>query len=261
MAKQWDAGLYDDKHAFVWKHGAALLELLEPRAGERILDLGCGTGHLAAQLDAAGLKVVGIDSSPEMVAQARQSYPHIPFEVADARAFAFAEPFDAVLSNAVLHWVREPEPVVACVARALKPGGRFVAEFGGKGNVTALLAAVAGAAGQAGCEPFANPWYFPALGDYAALVERGGLEVTYALLFDRPTPLEGDEGLRDWVRMFAGDYLAGLPPDRREEFLRRLEEQARPALYRDGTWFADYRRLRVVARRLVGQDSNPVGGA
>jgi trans-aconitate 2-methyltransferase len=211
MTRQWDAGLYDDKHAFVWKHGAALLEMLGPRAGERVLDLGCGTGHLTAQLAAAGAEMVGIDSSPEMVAQARQSYPDIRFEVADARNFAFAEPFDAVLSNAVLHWVREPEPVVACVAGALKPGGRFVAEFGGRGNVAALLAALAGAARQAGCRPFVSPWYFPALGEYAALLERDGLEVRSAALFDRPTPLEGEHGLRDWVRMFAGDYLVGLP--------------------------------------------------
>jgi trans-aconitate 2-methyltransferase len=249
MAKRWDVGLYDDRHAFVWKHGAALLEVLEPQAGERILDLGCGTGHLTAQLAATGAEVIGLDSSPEMIAQARQSYPHLRFEVADARDFALAEPCDAILSNAVLHWIREPEVVAGCVIRALKPGGRFVAEFGGKGNVAAILAALTAAARQAGCPPFASPWYFPALGEYAALLERGGLEVTCALLFDRPTPLAGDEGLRDWIRMFAGDYLAGLSPERRNDFLRHAEEQARSALYRDGTWCADYRRLRIVSRR------------
>ena len=249
MGTHWDAGLYDGKHAFVWQLGAALLELLTPRPGERILDLGCGTGHLTAQLADAGAEVVGLDSAPAMIAQARQAYPHLRFEVADARNFAFPEPFDAVFSNAVLHWVREPEPVIACVFRALKPGGRFVAELGGRGNVRALAAALEGAAGAAGCRPFVSPWYFPALGEYAALLERGGLEPTFATLFDRPTPLQGEGGLRDWIAMFAGEYLGSLPPDRREEFLAKVEELARPVLYRQGTWTADYRRLRVVARR------------
>jgi trans-aconitate 2-methyltransferase len=252
MSQNWDAGLYDDKHAFVWRHGAALLDLLRPQAGERILDLGCGTGHLTAQLAATGAEVVGLDHSPAMVEQARQSYPQLRFEVGDARAFTTAAPFDAVFSNAVLHWVREPEAVIACVRRALKPGGRFVAELGGKGNVDRLGAALAAAARRLGQAPFASPWYFPSVGDYATLLERGGLEVTFATLFDRPTPLEGPAGLRDWVRMFAGDFLQGIAPERREELLRLVEEEARPTLYREGGWFADYRRLRVVAWRTAG---------
>jgi trans-aconitate 2-methyltransferase len=185
-----------------------------------------------------------------MVAQARRNHPHLRFEVADARDFAFPQPFDGVLSNAVLHWIRPPEPVVACVRRALKPSGRFVAEFGGRGNVRMVLAALERAAGRVGCEPFVNPWYFPSVAEYADLLEAGGLEVTYAVLFDRPTPLEGEAGLRHWVEMFAGEFLEKLKGGRREEFMRRVEEEARPALYRDGTWFADYRRLRVVAGRV-----------
>src|SRR5690242_15677096 len=123
----WDAALYDDKHAFVWKQAASLLELLAPQPGERVLDLGCGTGQLAA----AGAEVVGLDHSPAMVEQARRLYPQLRFELGDARRFAFAKPFDAVFSNAALHWVREPEAAIACIRDALKPGGRFVAEFGG----------------------------------------------------------------------------------------------------------------------------------
>jgi trans-aconitate 2-methyltransferase len=249
MANPWDPALYDGKHAYVWQHGAALLDLLEARPGERVLDLGCGTAHLTARLAAAGAEVVGIDSSPEMVRQARRAHPGLRFEVADAGDFSFPEPFDAVLSNAVLHWVREPGPVVACVRRALRPGGRFVAEFGGRGNVRALSAALAEASGAAGCPPFAGPWYFPGVAEYAAVLEGGGLDVAFAALFDRPTPLEGEGGLRDWVAMFAGEYLGGLPAAKRDEFLRRAEEAARPVLYRDGAWVADYRRLRVVARR------------
>src|SRR5262245_39882978 len=128
MAGRWDAGLYDEKHSFVWEHGAALLELLAAQPGERVLDLGRGTGHLTTQLAATGAEVVGLDSSATMIEQARRSYPQLRFEVADARDFSFAEPFDAVFSNAVLHWITEPERVIACVGRALRPGGRFVAE-------------------------------------------------------------------------------------------------------------------------------------
>src|SRR5207302_10671977 len=102
----WDAGLYDGRHAFVWKHGASLVGLLAPRPGERVLDLGCGTGHLTAALAAAGAGVVGLDRSEEMLAQARSAYPALEFVCGDARDFRFGEPFDAVFSNAALHWVR-----------------------------------------------------------------------------------------------------------------------------------------------------------
>jgi trans-aconitate methyltransferase len=251
----WDAGLYDAKHSFVWKHGASLIELLAPRPGERILDLGCGTGHLAARIAEAGADVVGIDSSASMVEEARRLYPGIRFEVADARDFSLDAPFDAVFSNAVLHWVKEPEAVVACVRKALGPGGRFVAEFGGRGNVRTIVSALGAASRAIGLGAWEHPWYYPGIGAYAPLLERGGLEVTEAFLFDRPTLLEGQEGLRNWVNMFAGSLLDRVPPDGREDFHRRVEDVARPALYRDGQWFADYRRLRIVARRADGLET------
>jgi trans-aconitate 2-methyltransferase len=246
---KWDTGLYDDKHSFVWKYGASLIDLLRPRASERVLDLGCGTGHLTARIAEAGAKVVGIDASPEMIAEARRLFPNIVFEVADARDFAFDEPFDAVFSNAVLHWVKPPEEAVACVRRALGPGGRFVAEFGGRGNVTAIVGALDTASRAIGLGAWEHPWYYPSIGEYAPLLERAGLEVNDSALFDRPTPLEGTDGLRHWVEMFARDLVARVPAEAREPFFRHVEEAARPRLHRDGTWFADYRRLRVVARR------------
>ncbi len=247
MERKWDTQLYDGKHSFVWKYGTALLDLLEPKPGERILDLGCGTGHLTAQAAATGAQVVGLDQSSTMIAQARQKYPEIRFEVGDARAFSFAEPFDAILSNATLHWVREPEAVIDCVRRALRPGGRFVAEFGGKGNVQIIRETLAAAARRLVLEEYVHPWYFPSLAEYAQLLERGGLEVTFAHLFDRPTPLEGEHGLRDWLRMFAGEYLERVPASRQEELFRTFEELAKSRLYAEGHWRADYRRLRVAA--------------
>jgi trans-aconitate methyltransferase len=246
----WDAGLYDARHNFVWKYGASLVELLAPRPGERILDLGCGTGHLTTQIAAAGASVVGLDRSTDMLGQARAAYPQLEFVEGDARDFHFDRPFDAVFSNATLHWVSPPEAAVRCVAAALKPGGRFVVEFGGKGNVRTVLAAVKAALGRLGLPVEGPPFFYPSIGQYAALLEAGGLEVRSASLFDRPTPLEGEGGLRDWVRMFRSGVLNAVPAERREEFLRAVEDAARGELFRDGRWFADYRRLRVVA---VGQ--------
>jgi trans-aconitate methyltransferase len=245
----WDAGLYDAKHGFVWQYGASLVELLAPRPDERILDLGCGTGHLTARIAETGASVIGLDASAEMLGQARSAYPHLEFVQADARDFRFDTLFDAVFSNATLHWVSPPEAVVRCVAAALKPGGRFVAEFGGRGNVRLTVAALHSAAGRLGLALDGLHWYYPSVAEYATLLEAGGLEVRFATLFDRPTPLAGEAGLRDWVRMFCGGPLDTVPAGRREEFLRAVEDAARPGLFRDGGWFADYRRLRVVAVR------------
>src|SRR4029079_10816167 len=180
----WNADLYDKSHSFVWKFGAALLELLEPKTGERILDLGCGTGALTAQIAAAGAEVVGIDSSPQMVEQARRSFPNLRFETGDARTFAIDGTFDAVFSNAVLHWVKEPEQAVVRIRAALRPGGRFVAEFGGKGNTQQMVAALRRQAAVFGVRDYEIPWYYPAIAEYTGILERHGFEVTFATLFD-----------------------------------------------------------------------------
>jgi trans-aconitate methyltransferase len=249
VAKTWDAGLYEARHGFVWKYGAELLELLVPLPGERILDLGCGTGQLTAQIAAAGAEVVGVDLSAEMIAAARRNYPQLHFENGDARSLSWHKEFDGVLSNAVLHWVLEADQAAASVARTLKPGGRFVAEFGGKGNVAAVLAAVEQGYTRVTGEPPAVASYFPSIAEYAAVLETAGLETTCATLFDRPTPLEGADGLRQWIAMFRGQLLERVPPERREEFFRIVEDAARPQLFQGGIWHADYRRLRIVARR------------
>ena len=248
----WNAGLYDDKHSFVWKLAAGLIELLAVQPGERILDVGCGTGHLTAKLAEAGALVTGIDRSPEMIRQAKGKYPQLRFQVMDARQIAFAEPFDAVFSNATLHWIQEQERVIEGVARSLRPGGRFVAEFGGKGNTAHFLAAASRAwlrLGLPGAMP--HPWFYPSIAEYAALLEDCGFEVTYASLFDRPTPLEdGPRGLRNWMAMFGGVFLEALSDSQREELKDAVESEARPALFHDSQWDMDYRRLRIATRRI-----------
>lgn len=247
MNDAWDSSLYDDRHSFVWKKGADLIEMLEPKLGERILDLGCGTGHLTNQIAASGAEVVGLDSSPSMVAQARQNFPKLRFQLADARSFRVDAPYDAIFSNAVLHWVREAADAVECMARALKPGGRLVLEMGVKGNVakiTAGMEAVLRAAGFAAT----HKWFYPSLGEYASLLEAHGFEIEIGQTFPRWTKLEHpDRGLREWMEMFAGAYFEDVPTDRKESLVKEIENRLRPELWCDGAWFADYRRLRIRA--------------
>ncbi len=244
----WNAALYDQKHAFVFEYGKGLLAVLEPQAGERILDLGCGTGHLTQKIAATGAHVVGIDSSPEMIEQARKAYPDIEFLVADARDFSFPYRFDAVFSNATLHWIPEAEQVVERVSTALRPGGRLVAEFGGKGNVASIVSALQEAMVELTGVAVEAGWYYPSIGQYTPLLEKHGLTVQSAVLFDRPTKLEEREkGLRNWIAMFCQGMLRSVPADVRPQVIERVEAILRPELFRDGNWFADYRRLRLVA--------------
>ena len=254
----WDADLYDSRHSFVWEFATDLVKLLDPKPGERVLDLGCGTGHLTARIAEAGAETLGIDSSSAMIEQAQKNYPSLRFELGDARDFHFPRPFSAVFSNAAIHWAAEPARVVACIWRALEPGGRFVAEFGGRGNIDSIVAAI-----QQVLESLdvptsqrQHPWFFPSIAEYTTLLERHGFRVTHASLYHRPTPLEGGEkGLVHWMNMFGGAFLAGLSEERRREVIARVEDQLRPRLFRDGTWVADYVRIRVVAWRDAGDEA------
>ena len=246
----WDPDDYDDDHAFVYEYGADLLDLLDPAPGERVLDLGCGTGHLTRKVADAGAAVVGIDSSSEMVGRARQEYPGLDFLCADARALPFSTAFDAVLSNAVLHWIDDgdQDAAIGSIHEALRPGGRLVAELGGAGNVGAITEATLAELRERG-HGATHPWYFPDLGEYAARLEAGGFEVTYARLFDRATELDGEEGLRNWLSMFGDSLLCGLREEEREAVVAAIEDRLRPDLFYGDRWIAGYRRLRVVARR------------
>jgi len=242
----WNASLYDQKYAFVFEKGKGLIPLLDPQLGESILDLGCGTGHLTKTIAESGARVIGIDSSAQMIETARATYPELEFLIADARDFSFNDPFDAIFSNATLHWVRPPESVVRRISASLKAGGRFVAEFGGKGNVSTIITAVQQSMGELTHTRVDFGWYFLSMGEYASLLEQHSLAVKSAMLFERPTPLEdGEMGLRNWIHMFGDRIFQNVPDAVRQQVLERTEEKARPHLFRDDQWFADYVRLRI----------------
>lgn len=244
----WDAKLYDSKHSFVSQLGTNLVQLLSPQSREFILDLGCGTGYLTNKIADSGAKVVGLDHASTMIEQAHKNYPNLIFEVTDATNLHFTEQFDAIFSNAVLHWIKEPEKVIAGIWRALKPGGRFVAEFGGKGNVKAIVTAIYQAIQATGYPIDAeNPWYFPSIAEYGTLLEQQGLELTFAMLFERLTPLEDEKGMQNWLKMFADSFLTTFAIEQKMSIVADIEKQLYPTLYKNGIWFADYKRLRVVA--------------
>lgn len=254
----WDASLYQEKHGFVWQYGEDLLQLLQPQTGEKILDLGCGTGQLTEKIAQSGAEVIGIDNADSMIVRARDNFsslPNLRFEVADARNFHslfLQESLDAVFSNAALHWVKEADAVINNIYKALKIGGRFVAEFGGKGNIQAITHALYKALGEIGIDNASalNPWYYPSIAEYSSLLEAYGFEVQYAILFSRPTPLtDGDAGMANWIKMFASSFLNQLDNDEKIQVIQGVEEQLKPALYKSGTWTADYRRIRIFAIR------------
>jgi len=256
VANEWQADRYDEDHAFVYESSQDLVELLAPEPGERIADLGCGTGHLTAEIaeavaaaphETSGV-AVGFDRSPEMVAEASETYPTVDFFQADARSLPFDGSLDAVFSNAALHWISDQRAAVSSIRDALRPGGRLVAELGGVGNVATITDALEAELTDRGY-PGEHGWYFPSPGEYATLLEGAGFEVRDLRLFDRPTPLDGEDGLANWIEGFGDELLEPLSTAERAAVIDAVEDCCRDALWADGEWLADYRRLRVVAVR------------
>jgi SAM-dependent methyltransferase len=244
-AQTWTPDSYDTNARFVSDLGADVLDWLAPRPGEHILDLGCGDGALTERLVAAGATVVGVDiSGPLMEAALARG---LDVREMDGEQLAFGAEFDAVFSNAALHWMVRPRAVIAGVARALKPGGRFVGEFGGHGNVAAIVTAMraVGLARGANME-LAGPWFFPTPGEYAALLAEGGFAVDRIGLYPRPTPLP--TGMAGWLQTFRKPFFDQFSGPEREAVIAEVEELLRPSLCDEsGNWTADYVRLRFAA--------------
>lgn len=249
--QHWSATGYQHHAGFVATLGRPVVELLAPVAGaERVLDLGCGDGALTAELAASGVDVVGCDASPELLEAARGR--GLEVVLADGHDLPFRGEFDAVFSNAALHWMTRPDAVLAGVARALRPGGRFVAEFGGIGNVAAITTALRAVLMESGIDGLAiRPWFFPSPADYGRRLERRGFSVETIELIPRPTPLP--TGIVGWLETFADPFLRHAPAGRRPELIERTVALLEPALCDvDGNWQADYVRLRFRAVLRAG---------
>ena len=243
----WDAALYAETARYVTDHGNIIFGWLSPQPGERILDLGCSDGVLTEKIRNAGTTVVGVDSNREMVGAARGR--GLDARVVRAEEMGFVEEFDAVFSNATLHWVLRADKAVTGVRQALRPDGRFVAEFGGAGNVSAIVEALTQVLKRKGVE-FADvsPWYFPTAEEYSALLEAHGFQVRRVELIPRTTPLPGD--VADWLRNFAVSVLEHLSEEGREAAIDDTRELLKPRRRDDkGAWSVDYVRLRVEATR------------
>ena len=243
----WDPARYARTARFVAELGAPLLEILAPRPGARILDLGCGDGDLTVKLVERGCRVVAVDASAEQVAAARER--GLDARVCDGQKLDFEGEFDGVFSNAALHWMRDPDAVIAGVWRALKPGGRFVCEMGGAGNVALITAALVSALEARGLDgQAANPWYFPSPAAYRAKLEARGFRVEIIELIPRPTPLPGP--MADWLLTFAGNFLKQVPPGEQAALLAEVSALLAPDLRdAEGRWRVDYVRLRFAAAR------------
>jgi trans-aconitate methyltransferase len=243
----WDPGAYAQNARFVSDLGAGVLEWLAPQPGELILDLGCGDGALTEKIKASGAEVIGVDSSPRMVEATRAR--GIEAVVMPGEALTFQPDFDAVFSNAALHWMRDIDPVLDGVWRALLPGGRFVGEFGAHGNVAAIMVALRAVLGRRG-QQVESPWYYPTAGEFRASLEKHGFQVDRIEVFGRPTPLP--TGITGWLDTFAFPILQTVPDCERAAVVTESAELLATVLQdSEGRWTADYVRLRFAAHKPI----------
>lgn len=249
MNIDWDASKYTLDFSFVHQYGKSVVDLIDADRNSTILDLGCGNGALSKTLKDKGYIVKGIDASKELLDIAKKNYPDIEFIQADATSFSLHEPVDVVFSNAVFHWIdkERQQDMVRCVYNALKANGQFVFEFGGYGNNQLIHDALAEIFSEYKYA-YKMPFYFPTISEYSTLLEGTGFSVKYAILFDRPTELKGENGLKDWIKMFVKTPFTVVGnEDVKEAMIDKAVDNLRDVLYKDGKWYADYVRIRMKA--------------
>ncbi len=247
--QNWNAGIYDKNYSFVFKYGEDILNLLAPQKGERILDLGCGTGHLTKIISDSGAMVTGIDSSAEMIEKARINYPCLDFAVKDATDFSFEEKFDSVFSNATLHWIKDQEKLLICVFDSLKKGGKFTAEFGGKNNIKRVETALRNELRKNGFISNAelDLWFYPSVAEYSTILEEIGFTVSYVSYFKRDTLLKEGDDISGWLEMFCKPFFKNVDSPLKLRMVENIQNNLKATNYKDGKWFIDYIRLRFTA--------------
>jgi len=252
MKFNWDPELYDDKHDFVFKFGEEIVKLLDPQKNEMILDIGCGTGDLTKKIAELSAKVIGIDNSSEMIQTAQKKYPEISFIHADAKNYQLDTRFDAIFSNAVLHWIPQAEIMIRNANQHLKIGGRYVVEFGGKGCNYSIINTLKEQLDKEGLDypSIESMLYYPSISQYSTILENNGFEVNLALLFDRPTELKGGiNGLHDFIEMFLNWLFKDVNDSDKSTVIERTIEILKPQIFNGSSWIADYRRIRIVAHK------------
>ncbi len=249
---KWKVDLYQKEHSFVFDFGQSLVELLAPKSNDRILDLGCGTGELTATIKNYCKDVVGIDKSPEMIEKARTTFKDIDFVVGDAVDFKADHKFTAIFSNATLHWIKAHKAAIKSMWNSLENGGRLVLEFGGKGNVQTVVNGIKKELRSRGYEALVErqPWYFPSIGEYTTALEAEGFQVSYAIHYDRPTLLsDSNKGLKNWILMFGMPFFKNMNTGEIAEIAEQVQANLKTSLYKEGNWYADYKRIRILARK------------
>ncbi|MHB8128873.1 MAG: class I SAM-dependent methyltransferase [Mobilitalea sp.] len=248
MNIKWNAQNYAKDFKFVHQYGEEVLQLLEIEEGMKILDLGCGNGALTKKISDMGVDVIGIDASKDMLDLARSNYPELTFVQDDAVQFHLKEPVDAVFSNAVFHWINNQEELLENISIALKPKGQLVCEFGGYGCAKTIHSALQEAFEKRGLE-YKSTFYFPTIGEYTPILERHGLRVLFASLFERKTALIGEDGMRNWIEMFNSQPFQDLDKALTNEIISEAVQNLKPILYIDGIWYTDYVRIRIKAQK------------
>ncbi len=252
MKFDWNPDLYDNKHDFVFKFGEEIVKLLNPKNNETILDIGCGTGDLTKKIAELSGKVIGIDNSNEMIQTAHKKYPEISFIHADAKDYQLDNEFDAIFSNAVLHWIPQADIMIQNANRHLKIGGRYVVEFGGKGCNYSIINTLKKQLDKEGLDypSIESMLYYPSVSQYSTILENNGFEVNLALLFDRPTELKGGiNGLHDFIEMFLNWLFKNVSNSDKSSIIDKTIDILKPQIFNGTSWIADYRRIRIVANK------------